>query len=157
MKRTERKASEFPLAVAAMVTVLLAITSIVALGASGCHKQSRKRAPLSGKVTYRGQPLRWGTVLVEHGYGQPATARIQPDGTFEFVTRGEGPGVAVGKWRMCVACYEGQDGAGRDFPNQPTTLGQSSIPEKYTDFETSDLAVEVHPGKNQPLAIDLTE
>ena len=51
---------------------------------------------VSGRVTYRGQPVRFGTVLVEGRDGIARTAAIT-DGTYEV------PGVPVGPCRVAVA------------------------------------------------------
>ena len=140
-----------PIAVSLLALLLAASTSSV-----GCGKRHREMAPLTGKVTYEGKPLRFGSVVVEHKHGQPATAVIQPDGTFVMATRGEGEGAAVGRCRVRVACYEGQDPANKPGPGQPTELGRSLIPERYTSFETSGLAVEVRSGANEPVVLNLT-
>ncbi len=128
---------------------------LVPVGIStGCGKQ-RDLAPLSGKVLYQGKPLQFGTVVFEHEYGQPATGVIQPDGTFELTTRGEGEGTVVSTSRVRVACYQGQDPARKTDSGQPTALGRSLIPEKYTSFETSGLTVEVRPDANEPIVLNL--
>ena len=136
---------------------LLALLLAGATGSVGCGQRHRELAPLTGKVTYEGKPLRFGTVVVEHKYGQPATAVIQPDGTFVMATRGEGEGAAVGTYRVRVGCYEGQDPANKAGPGQPTELGRSLIPERYTSFETSGLSVEVRSGANEPVRLDLRQ
>ena len=139
-----------------IVISLLALLVAVATSSIGCGKRHRELAPLTGKVTHQGKPLRFGAVMVEHKYGQPSTAQIQPDGTFAMATRGEGEGSAVGRCRVRVACYEGQDPAKTASPDQPTVLGKSLIPEKYTSFETSGLSVEVRSDANEPLVLNLS-
>ncbi len=139
-----------PIAGALLALLLAAATSSI-----GCGKQQRELAPLTGSVTHRGEPLRFGAVMVEHKYGQPSTAQIQSDGTFAMATRGEGEGAAVGTCRIRVACYEGQDPARKPAPDEPPVLGKSLIPEKYTSFETSGLTVEVRAGVNEPLVLNL--
>jgi len=135
---------------------LLALLAF-AISSVGCGKRHRELAPLTGKVTYNGQPLRFGAVVVEHEYGQPATGKIQPDGTFELATRGEGEGTAVTKSRVRVACFEGQDPAKIVNPNAPPSLGKSLIPEKYMSYETSGLTIEVRPDDNEPVVLNLTD
>lgn len=132
---------------------ILALALLLLAGPTGCGRGDRELAPLTGKVLYKGEPLQFGAVMIEHQYGQPATAEIRPDGTFVMVTRGEGGGAVVGKRRVRIACYEAQDPAniGSD------TLGESLIPRKYTSFETSGLTVDIQPGENEPLVIELTD
>ena len=105
------------------ITLCLLLLTVAATTSAGCWRQHRELAPLTGRVTYKGKPLRFGTVIVEHKHGQPATAVIQPDGSFEMATRGEGEGAAVGKCRVRIACYEGQDPAKAAGSDQPTVLG----------------------------------
>ncbi|MDZ7616914.1 MAG: hypothetical protein U1E05_07920 [Patescibacteria group bacterium] len=136
---------------------LLALLSAVVMSSAGCGKRDRELAPLAGKVTWEGEPLRFGAVVFEHEYGQPATAAIQPDGTFELVTRGEATGTVVGTRRVRIACYEGQNPTRRSGSDGPAELGRSLIPERYTSFETSGLAVEVRPGTNEPVVLNLNK
>ncbi len=133
------------------IVFVVILTGLCLLG--GCGER-RPLAPVTGRVLYDGQPLESGTVSFQPEYGQPATAVIQPDGTFVLRTVGEGSGAVVGRNRVRVACYAA--------PNSGTTeggegeLGRLLIPVKYTDYETSGLAVEVQPGKNDPILIELS-
>ncbi|MBN2295991.1 MAG: hypothetical protein JXM70_26400 [Pirellulales bacterium] len=137
------------IAICLLMLFAAAMTSL-----TGCGKK-RELAPLSGKVLYKGQPLRFGTVVFEHEYGQPATGAIQPDGTFTLTTRGEGEGTAVSTSRVRVACYEGQNPSSQAAAGEVATLGRSLIPEKYTSFETSGLSVRVRSGANDPVILEL--
>ncbi len=118
---------------------------------SGCGDR-RPLAPVTGVVLYNGKPLESGTVFFQPEYGQPATAAIQPDGTFTLKTVGEGTGAVVGRNQVRIACYDKStaDGQGEG------TLGRLLIPHKYTDYETSGLTVEVVPGQHEPIEIELT-
>lgn len=137
----------------AVEVLVLALALLLLTDFSGCRPRERELAPLTGKVLYQGKPLTFGAVMIEHDQGQPATAAIQPDGTFVIETRGEGQGAVVGKRRVRVACYEAQDPAKKGSDS----LGESLIPRKYTSFETSGLVIDVKPGTNEPLVIELTE
>jgi hypothetical protein len=136
---------------------LLGIMLVVVASASGCGK-NRPLAPITGKVTYRGKPLTFGTVVFQPPSGQPATGAIQPDGTFQLTTRGEGEGAVVGKNRVRIACYEGQNpnskasAAGREI-----MLGKPLIPRKYLSYDTSEIILEVRPGVNEPFILNLTD
>jgi hypothetical protein len=134
--------------------VLLAMAATVA----GCGK-GRALATLSGKVTYQGKALRFGCVTLQPESGQPSTGEIQPDGTFRMVTLGQGNGAAVGKNAVRIACYAGQSPEARTkaaAAHQEHSLGRSLIPDKYTSSETSGITVNVKPGTNEPLVLDLT-
>lgn len=136
--------------------VFLALAIIAMIFAHGCGKQGRELSPITGQVSYQGKPLRFGSVMIEHKYGQPATAAIQPDGTFVIATLGEGEGAAAGKHRVRIACFEAQDPAGKVGHDPPVKLGKSLIPEKYTSFDSSGLTITVRSDKNHPLILNLT-
>jgi hypothetical protein len=137
------------------VAVIVSL-AIVVIGGSvvGCNKVNRPLAPLRGKVTFNGKPLRFGGVMIEHDSGQPATGAIQSDGTFTMITDREGEGAVVGKHRVRVGCYEGQDPT-KQLPGVERSIGKLLIPARYTAFETSGLSVEVRPGENEPLLLNL--
>lgn len=137
---------------------LILLAAVLAATASGCGKRARDLAPVTGKVTYRGQPLHFGAVSLHPESGQHATAIIKPDGTFELSTPEEGAGVPVGKCHVRIVCYENQNP--ELPPRQPGThftLGKSLIPLKYTSCQTSGITVEVNPDKNEPLLLNLTD
>jgi hypothetical protein len=130
---------------------------VVAATMFGCGKRGRELAPISGKVIYRGKPLQFGSVLFQSEYGQPSVGAIQSDGTFQLVTRGEGDGAVIGKNRVCVACFESQGAAKKSPVRGELSLGKSLIPTKYTSIDTSGLTIDVRPGKNEPVVLNLTD
>lgn len=143
--------------------ILLVAGLSASLSQLGCHQGRRKLAPVTGRVTYRGQPLRFGTVILQPESGQYAIGEIQPDGTFSMATRGEGQGAAVGKNSVGIACYEGQ-APGR-APSAPPSMASTApppadiplIPRRYLSHETSGIVVDVLPGRNEPLILDLKD
>lgn len=123
---------------------------------SGCGG-GRELAPVTGKVLYQGKPLKFGSIMLQPTSGQPATAEIQPDGTFRVETFGEGIGAVVGRNKVRIVCYESHD------PNRNSTLsdgetvfGRSLIPKRYTSFDTSNLEVEIKADHSEPLLLELT-
>ena len=130
---------------------------------SGCGKTRRDRGIVTGKVTYKGKTLQFGTVIFEPETGQYATGLIQPDGTFQMKTRGEGEGVPVGKSKVRFVCFAGQDPSVKpDAPSRPVhgetvVMGKSLIPQKYLSSETSGITVDVKPGNNEPIIFGLTD
>lgn len=111
---------------------------------SGCNS-GPKVAPVSGKATLDGKPLKFGTVMFQQATGgQPAVGEIQSDGSFQLSTFRQGDGAIVGTHLIRVACYSSQDPAsglkGGD------SLGNLMIPVKYTVLTSSGLTAEV-PGE----------
>lgn len=107
--------------------------------------------PIRGEIVVNGEPLREVTQgIVRYSPKQPggaareATARIQPDGSFEMTTFQKGDGVVVGDYSITVSAYSspiltreqteaGVRGTGR----------QLMIPEKYLEAATSGLSDQV--------------
>ena len=149
-----RRVLEYPIKVS-----LLAVLLVAAVSMAGCGSR-RTLAPVTGKVLYQGKPLRFGAVVFLPEHGQPATGVIQPDGTFQMVTHGEGDGAAVGRNRVRIACYEGQDSdakAKAAAAHEERSLGKPLIPERYSSCDMSGIAVDVRPGANEPLVLKLTD
>ena len=131
------------------------IVGFALLNVIGCHR-GPKIVPASGRVTYQGKPLKFGTVIFQPFEGQPAKGKIQPDGTFVLSTYKEGDGVVVGDHKIRVTCYSSQD------PTLPRTggeraLGKLLIPERYTFYDRSGLVATVREKDNEPFMFDLED
>ena len=133
------------------------LLAVLAIGSSGCDS-GPETAIVTGKVSFRGKPLHYGTVMFQHeAGGQPAIGTIQSDGSFQLATPGVGEGVRVGPQLVRITSFEGND------PNNPKklgsgepVLGRTLIPTKYSSFGASGLSVEVKPGEPQSFEFDLT-
>jgi hypothetical protein len=122
--------------------------------AGGCGPR-RELVPVHGRVLLDGQPLAFGGVSFQSESGQPATARIEPNGSFTLAVFGEGAGAVPGPSRVLVTCYEGQRQSAADRDREPF-LGKLLIPDRYTAYETSGLAIDVQPGMDLPVVLQLT-
>jgi hypothetical protein len=131
------------------------LVPLLALGLTivGCGERVEV-GTLSGKVTYKGKPLEFGSVMLQPVAGGPvARGTIQPDGTFTVNTGGK-DGAPLGNNKVRVTCYSGQKpGAGGGIGE--ASIGDSLIPEHYTKFSSSGLEVEVKAGENPPYNIEL--
>ena len=121
----------------------------------GCSRYP-DTVPVSGKILYNGEPLKFGSVMFQPRQGQPARAQIQPDGTFALGTYKKEDGAVLGEHRVRVMCYTSQN------PNAPTagTVGEQSlgtplIPLKYSRLGTSGLTAEVTTELEEPLVFEL--
>lgn len=138
---------------------------LAALLTAGCGGNT---VSVSGKVTYQGKPLSYGTVVLIDSASLPKSGTIQPDGTFTVAGVTTGPAkIAVSSPRppgMDPAKPEGRVGrenAGDDkVPREPpppadpaVIAGWTAIPDNYGDPALSKLTVEV--GNGEPLTIDL--
>lgn len=140
------------LRISRLLTLLIAFV-VIAVVTVGCQKK-RDLTPISGRVLYEGKPLSHGVVSFQPESGQPSFGTIQSDGTFQLTCRGEGNGATVGKNRIRITCYEQNQKAAKgqgDF-----IYGKPLIPKKYLSCQTSGLEVDVRPGANEPIILNLT-
>lgn len=107
-------------------------------------------APVSGRVTLDGEPLTEGVIQVLPKKGRMARALIQPDGTFELSTYGDGDGVQVGTYPATVSNIL-RDG----MPKQSTTP-TVQIPKRYARPATSGLTIDVKAGESNQVELALT-
>lgn len=126
---------------------------------SGCAEEKAQTGIVQGKVTYRGKPLAFGSVMLQpsSGGGKAAAGTVQSDGTFKLSTKGtEGKGgVLVGLHRIRVTCFPTQDPNSNQSSQGELALGKSLIPTKYNNFGASGLTTEVVAGENEPLILEL--
>lgn len=123
------------------------IGGVSLLPAMGCGSSGPEMVPIRGEVILNGEPLRDVTQGIvryspqQSGAAREATARIQPDGSFEMTTFKKGDGVVVGEYSLTVSAYSspvltreqteaGVRGTGRKL----------MIPEKYLEATTSGLS-----------------
>ena len=110
----------------------------------GCSKSGLDLAPLSGKVTYQGQNLTHGkVVLMPTGdtKGPPGLGQIKADGTYS-ITTAQNPGAIVGTHKVTVVC--------RRVPTEQEKQGLAItpllIPAQYANEVTTPLTITVEPG-----------
>ena len=119
---------------------------LLSLAATGCAGQG----DVSGKVSYKGKPLVWGTVQFEGSDNQIRQANINSDGT--YVIRG----VAVGQAKVAVSSINPQSSdfqmrqvEGKPPPKpRPKVQGWFPIPEKYDTPYKSGLVYTIKRGEN---------
>lgn len=124
-------------------------------------------ADVSGKVTYQGKPVVFGTVLIIGADGIPKSGPIQPDGSFQA------RGIKVGPAKVTVSsptppgvgASAKKGRGGRDDPDERTPADAGSsvspevakawvpLPQKYADPEKSGLTADI--GSGQPINLDL--
>jgi hypothetical protein len=107
------------------------------LAATGCGDDVQV-APVRGQVHYRGEPLRFGGIMFQPDEGQPRSAAIQPDGSYQL-------DAVVGENRVRITCYEAQNPGGDSSQTGESSLGKLLIPRRYIRYDTSGLEVDVPP------------
>ncbi len=114
----------------------------------GCGEKSKfpETVPVSGKVTYLGQPVAKGTVSFLSDKGQPATGAIQPDGTYQLSTFGEKDGATPGHHKVMIIANDG-DPTLMPGSSPGYKLPKDLVPKKYGAMATSGLEAEVSKDK----------
>ncbi len=115
-------------------------------------------APVTGQVTYQGQPLTQGEVMfipVETGPGvRAAYGKLDAQGQYRLTTYREGDGAILGQHRVAiVAREEVSPDMGKQISPEgillPGRQPKSLIPERYADPATSGLSAQVKEGTNR--------
>jgi hypothetical protein len=109
------------------------------LSLAGCSK-GPDLAQVTGAVTYKGQPLKEGTITFVPSDGRAATGKIV-DGKITEVTSFEpGDGVPIGSHKVVI----------QSIPSAEDMYApaKSAIPEKYSSLTNSGLSAEIKPGEN---------
>jgi hypothetical protein len=107
----------------------------------GCGSGDEKTPttlPVTGKVTYKGEPVTKGTITFQPDDGRPATGEIQPDGTYKLSTFADKDGAVPGHHKVMIVANTAD----------PTKIPGSSpgyvapkdlVPKKYGSLSTSGL------------------
>jgi hypothetical protein len=124
----------------------------------GCG-DSVELVPVRGRVFCDDQPLQFGSVTFQPSGGKAARGSIQPDGTFQLTTFRQGDGAVAGRHRVRVTCYTLQNPKAA-LPSAESEeiggLGEALIPEKYANYATSGLVVDVQPAMQDEVVIRLS-
>lgn len=128
----------------ALACVFATLTSsiLVGCGASGPAKGS-----VSGKVTYKGQPVPKGTVtfVAVDAKGRNATGAINPDGSFTLQTENPGDGAILGDYKVTISA---RDDVVLDYTPTKPVPPKMLAPAKYESPESSGLTATVKSGSN---------
>jgi hypothetical protein len=120
--------------------------ALLTLAAAGCAG----RGDVSGKVTYKGKPLVWGTVQFEGSDKIIKQGNINSDGTYTI--RGLAPGeakAAVSSINPRSSDFQPRQVEGRPPPKpRPEVKGWFPIPEKYDTPHKSGLVYTIKGGEN---------
>lgn len=131
--------------------------AILIVTVTGCSGGSKKLelVRVAGKVTYRNQPLTYGSIICFPEFDAPvARGKIAEDGSYSLSSYGVNDGAAIGRFRVAIIAQDEAELLTKfpeDFdPNkyQPKSL----IPENYSRQTTSGLIMETRSG--EPMEID---
>jgi len=139
----------------------------ICLAGAGCGGGSDgpRTIPISGKVTYKGEPVKNGQINFFPETGQEirgTQANTQEDGVFQTPP---GKGLMVGRYKVSVQAYKGpvNDPASEAPPGgmaKTAKTGDSelAVPKKYASPDTSGLTVAVEASdSSKTLDLELTD
>ena len=147
--------------------VLFGASGAVVIASCGSHEEAfGKRYPVSGTVTYNGQPLEKGAISFVPDKGAGATGAIEK-GSYTLSSGGEGDGALPGKYKVTITAKEDTNeiakadflkdskGKGADVGFVPrqylaaaAAKAKSLIPTGYGDVRTTTLTAEVKEQSN---------
>lgn len=137
-----RRANGVALVVIAMFSMLLA----------GCGDGRPAPAPVTGVVTYQGQPVEGAHVVFYTQGTRPAMGTTNAEGRFSLLTWKPGDGALQGEAVVCITKEE----AIHRKPDDPYAVATKSLlPEKYRVPANSPLRAEVKPGEKNEFTFEL--
>ncbi|QDV38420.1 hypothetical protein [Tautonia plasticadhaerens] len=139
--------------------------------AAGCGDGTGlpERYPVSGTVTYKGEPVETGAISftpVDVANGRPASGTIE-EGSYYLTTAVDGDGALPGEYKVTItsrAVDYDQAMAGvqggmpkQDDVSKAITEAENLVPPKYSIPDTSGLTYTVTEGSNRGTDFDLTD
>jgi hypothetical protein len=123
---------------------LMLCLSMVVL--AGCHHPGPRRNPVTGKVTFQGQPVADGRIRFNNQQAAlDVTAILKSDGSYEIVMA-DGKGLPEGTYAVAVLPPMAKAPLGPMVPMKQQSC--PNIPNKYRDPSTSGLTFVVKPSNN---------
>jgi hypothetical protein len=109
--------------------------------------------PVTGVVTYKGEPLADAQVSFIPAKGKPASATTGADGRFQLTTFEPNDGAIVGEHTVTIA----KTAPAADKKDDPYAEHKSVIPEKYGNLKESGLKETVTADGPNDFKFELTD
>ena len=119
----------------------MAFGCVFLLAGCGAGEVKPPTSPVTGKVTYKGEAVKTGTVTFLPVKGSSTTAEIKPDGTYSM-------NAAQGASQVTIVSMEPEAPGAGGNPGQRKAPPKSLVPEAYGG-PNSPLRVEVKAGPNK--------
>ncbi len=129
-------------------TLTVGLLLVVGVGIPGCGKRS-DLAIATGKVTFKGKPLKTGHIVMEPATGRSARGRIVDGEIVDLHTYENGDGVRIGTHQVSITAFVREPKGMEIVP--------SAIPERYRDPSSSGLTATIEAGKTNELLFELVE
>jgi len=160
--RTRKKGIPQAMAWTGKAVVWAAVFSLLGVPA-GCGPKRPKTVPVTGRITYRGQPLEGARVMFYTPGGRPATGTTDKDGRFRLETFSTSDGALLGEHTVVISKYVSPLGGDPLAPGQeklweggPPPIRQL-IPARYTTPAASPLRAKVTAEGPNDFSFDLTD
>ncbi len=139
-------------------------TVLLCVAISGCGQRYPQTHPVSGTITYQGQPVTAGTIVFYPEQGRSATSSIEADGSYRLTTFRPGDGALPGRHTVTItAIAEASSGpASMEEEMEHGMLGRGEedvrwlVPKQYSRRDSTPLTAEV-PAHAQTLDFHLTD
>ena len=144
-----------------LVTRLSAAAIVCSLAGCGSNDGRAHVVPVKGKVTFKGEPLRTGSIVfVPDAGGKTAAADISREGEYVLGSYEATDGAIPGKHRIMIIALTAPGGTGLPEDTIKLKGGADSpvsiLPERFSDDKKSKLIADVKDGENS-IDIVLTE
>ncbi|MCH8829998.1 MAG: hypothetical protein IID45_10525, partial [Planctomycetes bacterium] len=134
------------------------VAPILGLLLAGCGKEDFSKVKVSGKVTYKNQPVKNASVIFQPKGGKSATGTTNDEGVFVLTTTTDGDGAVAGEHTVTIVAINPDSGAGTGIDgneeimepeagSETNTKKSTKIPEKYGSTTTSGLKFTVKAGE----------
>ncbi len=133
-----------------MTQLRMSAVMISAVLLSGCGGDGVR--PVSGLVTYQGQPVAGADVMFTPTEGKPSHGITDEEGRYELTTEKPGDGAWIGTHQVTVQKMERVAGAAAD---DPYAKMENVLPAKYA--QGSSLTVTVKDESKNEIPLPLTD
>jgi len=131
---------------------------------TGCSDKYPDLYPVTGRVTFKGQPVPSGTITFYPQDGsRPANCTLSGDGSYRLMTYEDGPGAVSGPHKVTIEAVkqvtEQPEGDGEDrgqntvepdlFSKAQRTHTEWIVPIEYSHRDTSPLRAKVEHDENK--------
>jgi len=142
----------------------LALVLTMGLASPGCGGGEPGVIPVSGRITYKGEPVTIGDVYFSPSGSSTrgAQGKLDSNGNYALGTFSAQDGAYVGTYKVTVVS-RGPDKPipakmiGKVLEEDMQGTGEPLIPQKYFNAETSGLSAEVSTDKTNTFDFDLTD
>ena len=133
----------------ALATTLFLTTLLAGCGGGDAKDADPKLVPVSGKVTYKGSPLKDGYITFIGDKDRAFRSRIS-NGSYTLAESVSAKGAVPGEYKVTVVSEEAAASSGAPDPtkgkDQEVAKPKSLIPEKYSKKTETDLKATVPAG-----------